>query len=103
MTHETKLAKERHAGESVIVRLQNADGLEVKNGSALTGFEQAGGDRMFRPAQAPVLDRKVALQAAGVANPRWVRYGWSFFPDPPLRLANAAGLPASPFELKVSE
>lgn len=61
----------------------------------LDGFELAGADQKWHPAQASVVGDKVVVTAAGVPAPVAVRYGWSDVPRP--TLFNSSGLPASPF------
>ncbi len=65
-------------------------------GNDVHGFQLAGADRVFHPAQAVIRDGKVAVRSDAVPVPVAVRYAWS---DNPVDadLANDAGLPASPF------
>ena len=72
-------------------------GLTGKNGS-LRGFEVAGADRNYVPAQASIDGDTVIVSSLSVKDPLFVRYGWAASPD--CNLYNGAGLPASPFELK---
>lgn len=60
-------------------------------------FEIAGADGMFHPAQAKIDGDKVIVHSSLVPQPRHIRYAWAPFPQPPVNLANSAGLPASPF------
>ncbi|MES1257060.1 MAG: sialate O-acetylesterase [Acidobacteriota bacterium] len=69
-------------------------GLVAKGGS-LKGFEIAGADRKFVPAEARIDGGSVVVTAVGVAAPAYVRYAWADNPD--CNLYNAEGLPASPF------
>jgi sialate O-acetylesterase len=77
-------------GESLRVWFDHADGLAAR-GEGVVGFEIAGADRKFAPAEARIDGGTVVVQGPGV----WVRYGWKDNPD--CNLYNAAGLPASPF------
>ena len=72
----------------------NAHALQAK-GSGLTGFEIAGADRKFKPAQARIEGATVIVSSADVPAPVYVRYGWA--DNPTCNLSNGAGLPASPF------
>jgi sialate O-acetylesterase len=69
-------------------------GLTVKGGS-LTGFEIAGADRKFVPAEAAIEGATIMVSSPSVSAPVSVRYAWS--DDPRCNLYNAEGLPASPF------
>ncbi len=68
----------------------------VAKGGELKGFEIAGFDRKYFPAQARIDGQSVVVSSSQVPDPVYVRYSWSDVPDG--NLYNAAGLPASPFE-----
>ncbi|MHB1936687.1 MAG: sialate O-acetylesterase [Acidobacteriaceae bacterium] len=70
-------------------------GLISKNGT-LRGFEVAGADQKYFPAQAAIDGETVLVSSASVAVPVTVRYGWAANPD--CNLYNGANLPASPFQ-----
>lgn len=65
-------------------------------GQTVHGFEVAGDDRRFHPAQATIEGDSVVVTSDAVAQPKAVRYAWS---DNPAQadLVNREGLPASPF------
>ena len=67
----------------------------VAKGGDLRGFEIAGPDAKFVPAEARIEGPSVVVSSSAVSNPAYVRYGWSNSPD--CNLFNADGLPASPF------
>ncbi len=71
-----------------------AGGLVVR-GQRLVGFEIAGADQQFFPAEAKVVGSEVMLSSARVAKPVATRYAWAN--DPKCDLYNKAGLPAPPF------
>jgi sialate O-acetylesterase len=71
-------------------------GLKSRDGKPLTGFEIAGKDGKFVPAEATIEGNTVVVQAKDVAEPAQVRFGWSNTANP--NLANGKGLPASPFQ-----
>jgi sialate O-acetylesterase len=63
---------------------------------ALRGFELAGEDRRFYPAQARLSGKETVLvSAAEVPQPVAVRYGWAAFPL--ANLFSEEGFPAYPF------
>ena len=70
--------------------------LAVRGDGGLRGFQLAGADRLFHPAEATIDGQHVVVRSDAVVSPVAVRYGWM---DAPVEanLANDAGLPASPF------
>ncbi|HTS68925.1 MAG TPA: sialate O-acetylesterase [Terriglobia bacterium] len=70
-----------------------AGGLVVR-GTKLLGFEVAGEDQKFFPADAKVVGSEVVLSSPQVAKPVAARYAWAN--DPKCNLYNKAGLPAPP-------
>ena len=69
-------------------------GLQAKGGT-LTGFEIAGADQKFVPAEAKIEGSAVVVTSPDVPEPVAVRYAWQ--DDPPVSLYNREGLPASSF------
>ena len=82
-------------GNSMRVYFDHVGGGLVAKGSALTGFEVAGKDGKFYPAEARVDSTTIVVTSKDVAAPVAVRYGWAS--NPQCNLYNDAGLPASPF------
>ena len=78
-----------------VIRFENADGLSVSR-----GFELAGQDGIFHPADVEIHGRTVHLSSPDVHWPAAVRYGWSGFTDADMH--NAQGLPASTFCIQIS-
>jgi sialate O-acetylesterase len=62
---------------------------------AVTGFEIAGSDGKYFPAEAKIEGESVMVSSPAVPAPVSVRYGWAANPN--CNLFNRAGLPASPF------
>ena len=83
-------------GSKARVSFKNAEGgLKAANGQALTWFTVAGEDKKFVEAKAEISGNSVIVSAEGVSKPVAVRFGWYETAEP--NLANAAGLPVSPF------
>ncbi len=82
-------------GNKAILSFDHADGLKSLDGKPLTWFTIAGADKNFVEAKAEIAGNKVMVTSESVILPAAVRFGWSETAQP--NLANAAGLPASPF------
>ena len=82
-------------GSDIVISFKHADGGLVSKDGELKGFFIAGDDQQWKPAQARIQKDQVFLSNAEVMKPVAVRYAWA--PNPECNLANAAGLPASPF------
>jgi sialate O-acetylesterase len=67
----------------------------VVDGKALRGFELADESGRFEAALASLDGDLVVVRSSKVADPRYLRYAFSGFPNS--NLYNSAGLPASPF------
>ncbi len=74
--------------------------LETSGGRPdVPGFEVAGADGKYYPAQARIVSKDtVELSSPDVKKPVSVRYAWHNWIEPPVTLQNSAGLPAEPFE-----
>ncbi len=70
-------------------------GLKSITGGPLKGFQIAGVDQQWKPAEAKIVGETVVVSSSGGIQPLAVRYAWKDWPD--YSLANGAGLPASPF------
>ena len=77
------------------LRFRHARGGLVALDGKLRGFEIAGEDRQFVPAQAKTDGETVVVTNEKVEHPVAVRYAWADYPE--CNLYNKAGLPASPF------
>ncbi len=86
---ETATAK----GGEMALTFKHAKGLTAKGD--LTGFELAGADGQWQPAEAKIVGETVIVSAKAVAEPKQVRYAWK--DNPTASLFNGAGIPASPF------
>ena len=90
VTHELQ----PNGSTALRVWFDHAEGLHYKGGPA-TGFEVAGADGRFVPAQARVEGETVLVSAPMLPDPAFVRYGWMSVMEN--NLYNAQGLPASTF------
>lgn len=83
-------------GGAITVSFKHAEGgLRSITGGSLTGFQVAGADHQWKPAEAKIVGETVVISNPAISQPVAVRYAWKDFPE--LSLANGAGLPASPF------
>jgi lysophospholipase L1-like esterase len=69
--------------------------VKTSDGGPPAGFEIAGENRFFHPAEGDVSGESLALRSEEVPLPVAVRYAWAN--DPQCNLINKEGLPASPF------
>ena len=82
-------------GDALRLWFNHAGGGLRATGGPLEGFEVAGTDGKFVEAQARITGDTVLVSSPQVSLPVQARYAWAA--DPKGNLANAAGLPASPF------
>lgn len=66
-----------------------------------SGFEVAGADRVFVPADAQVSGSVITVSAPEVTAPKYVRYLWTNYGDVPLYGRN--GIPLAPFRSDVAD
>jgi len=85
---------------AVRVRFTEASSGLVIKGPELQGFEAAGPDGTFHPAEARIDGPDVVITCPAVPVPARVRYAWAN--NPPATLYNRDALPASPFDVEVS-
>ncbi len=71
--------------------------LDVEN----SGFEIAGVDRVYVPAQAEVTGNVITVSAPEVTAPKYVRYLWTNYGDVPLYGKN--GIPLAPFRSDIRD
>jgi hypothetical protein len=89
------LEKAQFEGARARIRFAHAEGLRSSDGGPVLGFELAGADGRFFPAQASIHEVEVIVASDDVPRPVAVRY--AFCDDPRVNLVNAGGLPALPF------
>jgi len=82
-------------GDRAVLSFSHIGGGLVARDGELKGFTVCGADRVFHPARATIVGDTVVVSAPGISAPTAVRYAWANVPEG--NLANAAGLPASPF------
>ncbi len=88
-------------GTVTLAFTHTGSGLKSLNtNGTLTGFEIAGTDGTYYPAEATIDGETVVLTCTQVAQPATVRYAWTWFPE--VSLGNAEGYPAFPFELAIA-
>jgi sialate O-acetylesterase len=85
----------RIAYEPVAGAAEPSSGTLKASPAGLTGFELAGPDKVFHPAEAKIDGPTVVVSCAEVADPAAVRYAYANAPV--AGLFNAEGLPAAPF------
>lgn len=95
----TLQALEKSNGTLRVIFQGLENGLQTADGKPdVPGFEVAGPDGVFHPAQAKLVStNSVELTCPEVAGPVSARYAWANWPEPPVTLQNSEGLPAEPF------
>ncbi|MGN0165459.1 MAG: sialate O-acetylesterase [Lachnospiraceae bacterium] len=81
----------RYAEDGFEVR-KTPDGKEV-----ITGFELAGADKVYYPADAAIEGSGIRLSSKQVSEPVSVRYLWTNYPKDGVTLYSKYGLPVAPF------
>lgn len=71
-----------------------SDGFDVK-GDKIVGFEIAGADKKYVPADAEIRGDKIFVRSAEVAEPVYLRYNWTNYGDVTVYSKN--GIPLAPF------
>lgn len=82
-------------GEKVRVAFSHCAGMKAFDGGPIKGFSIAGVDHKYYFADAVVDGNSIVISCPDVSFPVAVRYAWAN--NPVCNLANASGLPASPF------
>ena len=84
-------------GAQAIVHFDHVhSGLIMKGSEGIIGFEIAGADKVFYPAEAKIEGETVVVSSSSVSEPKAVRYAWADDPGKS-NLFNIDGFPASPF------
>ncbi len=82
-------------GGAIRISFDHTGGGLLARGGRLVGFEIAGADGKFVPADAVIEGSTVVVSSGSVDQPVHTRYAWK--DDPRCNLYNTEGLPASPF------
>ncbi|GKX68611.1 sialate O-acetylesterase [Inconstantimicrobium mannanitabidum] len=85
----------KYLNNAIELSFEHAEGgIQVK-GEKVEGFEIAGEDKKFIPADVKINNNKVIVSAKEVTEPKYVRYAWTNYG--PVTLFNNVGLPMSTF------
>jgi sialate O-acetylesterase len=88
-------AKAEREGAGFRVTFTEVHGGLIAPLNTLAGFELAGEDKVFKPAEAKIENNTVLVTSADIPEPTAVRYAWRNAPV--AGLSNKEGLPAVPF------
>lgn len=81
---------------AIIVSFDHAEGLKSRDGQPIGGFEIAGDDNQWAPAEVAIVGNTVVLKNQDISKPTQARYAWKSNPTE-ANLVNAEGLPTSCF------
>jgi sialate O-acetylesterase len=83
-------------GDAAVISFKHVGGcLVTREGAPVVGFEIAGKDKKYLPAEARIDGATVVVRNKDISEPVAVRYAWDN--DPKCSLYNKEGLPAAPF------
>lgn len=88
-------------GDTMRISFDHAAGLHTADGKAPVGFEVAGANKKYVPAEAEIEGNTVVLRSSAVRKPQYARYAWATFLHP--NLVNEHKLPAVPFSPELYE
>jgi sialate O-acetylesterase len=88
-------------GNEAMIHFDHTDGGLKAKGDEVRGFQIAGSDGKFVPANAKIRGNDVVVSAEAIPDPKTVRYGWEN--NPTCTLYNGAALPAVPFDTSVKD
>ena len=91
----------QYQGDCARLSFRYGEGLHPAQGEKLIGFEIAGSDGIYYPAQATITSEGVTLCSPAVKIAKTVRYAWQPFSNG--NLVNAQGMPASTFKDECTE
>lgn len=99
------LARRIAYGEPVVATgepVWNYDGKPIPHSDKVLGFEIAGADGLYVPAEGVIDGNDVVVSSPEVLKPVAARYNWAMFPLPQGNLYNKEGLPAFSFRTDTS-
>jgi sialate O-acetylesterase len=98
ITHKSPIYKSHVVqGAELFVTFDNI-GSGLKSTKAITEFEIAGTDKVYKPATATLLpDNRIKISSTAVPNPVHVRYAFINFPSVSIYSTDPLSLPLSPF------
>jgi len=83
------------SGNELLLEFASIGSGLLASDKGLSNFEIAGSDKVYKPAQAKIVNNKVVVSNSSIANPVYVRYAWS--DGSSATLFNKEGLPAGTF------
>lgn len=90
----------RRGTDVVVVFDSRGSSLKLSSGSVPTGFSLASGTGAYSWARGAALKGDTVFLTTSVANPTQVRFAWGS--QPIMNLFDAAGLPATPFQMTIA-
>ena len=87
--------KAEYRDGKVLLTFRYGEGMHSSHSKNIEGFELAGADGIYHPAQAEVTATGVEVSCKKVKHPQAVRYGWQAFTK--ANMVNGANMPCSTF------
>ena len=99
LIHKSPIYQSHHVqGPDMILSFDNL-GSGLTATKAITEFEIAGSDKVYKPATATLLsENRISITNATVTNPVYARYAFLNFPPVSIYTTDALSLPLSPFK-----
>lgn len=90
-----EFVKAEYRGGNAYLTFRYGEGMHPADGKEIIGFELAGADGIYHPAEAQIKGTGIKVSSKEVKAPQAVRYGWQAFTK--ANLMNGANMPCSTF------
>ncbi len=81
--------------DGIVIKTNTVKGIETDGSQEIKGFEVAGKDGVYMPAEAYIEENRIVVYNNDIYQPQDVRYAWKNFEE--ANVCNSIGLPLAPF------